>query len=126
MSEASGLFGSLRRLLATLLGIVSTRIELLANEWEEERLRLVRMILFALLAVFCFCMGMVLLTILIVVLFWRDNALLAAALLGGVYFAAAALFGWLLLRLLRQRTTLFSASLAELHKDRHQLGGDHE
>ena len=126
MTEPSGLFGSLRRLLATLLGIVSTRIELLVNEWEEERLRVLRMLLFALLAVFCACMGMVMLTIFIVVLFWHDNPLLAVSLLALFYFAAAATFGLLLVRLLHQRSVLFSASLAELRKDRNQLGGDHE
>jgi uncharacterized membrane protein YqjE len=126
MSEAGGLFSSLRRLLATLLGIVSTRIELLVNEWEEERLRLMRMFLYAVLAMFCVCMGMVLLTFFIVVLFWHDSPLLAVSVLGLLYFAAAGLFAWLLVRLLRQRSVLFSASLAELRKDRHHLGEDHE
>ena len=126
MPEVGGLFSSLRRLLATLLGIVSTRIELLVNEWEEERLRLVRMLLYALLATFFVCMGMVMLTFFIVVLFWHDNPLLAVSVLALSYFAVAGLFAWLLVRLLRQRSVLFSASLAELRKDSHHLGEDHE
>ena len=126
MSDPGGLFGSLRRMLATLLGIVSTRIELLVNEWEEERLRLARMLLFALLAVFCVCMGILLLTLFIVVLYWQEHPLLVISVLALSYFAAAGLFALLLNNLLQQRSVLFSASLAELRKDRHHLEGDHE
>jgi uncharacterized membrane protein YqjE len=126
MPDSGGLFGSLKRLLATLLGIFSTRLELLANEWEEERLRLVRVFLCALLAVFCACVGAVMLTLFVVVAFWHDHPMLAVSALTLLFFSAAGLFGWLLVRLLRQRTVLFSASLAELHKDRQRLDTNHE
>jgi uncharacterized membrane protein YqjE len=126
MSEPSRLFGSLRRLLATLLGIVSTRFELLVNEWEEERLRVARMLLLVLLTVFCACMGMVMLTLFFVVLYWQDHPLLVVSVLALSYFAAAGLFALLLKNLLNQRSVLFSASLAELRRDRDHLGGDYE
>ena len=45
MPEASwGLMESVKRLLSTLASIASTRLELLANELEEERLRLTQML----------------------------------------------------------------------------------
>jgi uncharacterized membrane protein YqjE len=126
MPESSGLLASLRRLLATLTGVVATRLELLANELQEERLRLVQMLLFALFAVFCLCMGVLLLSLFLVVLFWDEHRLAVLAGLTLAFFAAG---GWLLLLLRsrwRQGSRLFSASLAELAKDRQALGDRHE
>lgn len=122
MQESHGLLDSARRLLSTLLGVVTTRIELLANEWQEERLRLAEMLLFALFAIFCFGMGVVLLTMFIVVLFWDEHRLAVLAMLSLIFLALA---GWLTLLLrsrVRQGSRLFSASLAELSKDRESLG----
>lgn len=126
MPESSGLLVSLRRLLATLTGVVATRLELLANELQEERLRLVQMLLFALFAVFCLCMGVLLLTLFLVVLFWDEHRLAVLAVLILAFFAAG---GWLLLQLRakwRQGSKLFSASIGELAKDSQALGERHE
>ena len=73
--QSAGLMESLKRLVSTLTSIVSTRLELLANELQEERLRLTQMFLYSLFALFCFGMGMLLLTVFIVVLFWDDHRL---------------------------------------------------
>jgi uncharacterized membrane protein YqjE len=118
MSETGGLYASLKRLLSTSLGIVSTRLELLANEWEEERMRLVRVLVLALLAVFFVCMAVVLLTILIVAAFWHDHPLLAISILSLSFLVMSGVCAILLRRLLYQRPVLFSASLAELRRDR--------
>lgn len=127
MPEASpGLLGSVRRLLSTLAAIVSVRLELLANELEEERLRLTQMLFFALVALFCFGMGVLLLTVFIVVLFWDDHRLAAIAVLGFLFFAAGTLLTLLLRSKAGERSALFSASLAELARDRQHLDGTHE
>lgn len=122
MSETGGLFVSLKRLLATSLGIVSTRLELLANEWEEERLRLMRMLFLVLLAVFFICMAAVLFAIFIVAAFWHDYPLLAISLLSLSFLVMSGLCALSLRRLLHQPPALFSASLAELRRDRQELG----
>jgi uncharacterized membrane protein YqjE len=122
MSETGGLFVSLKRLLSTALGIVSTRLELLANEWEEERMRIMRMLMLSLLTVFFICMGAVLLAIFIVAAFWHDHPLLAISVLAVTFFALSGLSAMMLQRLLHQRPVLFSNSLAELRRDRHELG----
>jgi uncharacterized membrane protein YqjE len=124
--ETGGLFASLKRLLGTALGIVSTRLELLANEWEEERMRLMRMLVLALLAVFFVCMAAVLFAIFVVAAFWHDHPLLAISVLSLSFFVMSALCAISLRRLLHQRTVLFSASLAELRTDRHELGAQDE
>jgi uncharacterized membrane protein YqjE len=121
MSESGGLFASLKRLLGTVLGIVSTRMELLANEWQEERMRLMRMLVLALLAVFFVCMAAVLFAIFVVAAFWHDYPLLAISVLSLSFFVLSGLCAISLRRLLRQRPVLFSASLAELRRDRFEL-----
>lgn len=122
----AGLLESAKRLLCTLTSIVSTRLELLANELQEERLRLTQMLFFALAALFCFGMGVMLLTVFVVVLFWDDHRL---AVLGGLsvfFFASGALMALLLRGKALAKPRLFSASLGELAKDRAHLEANHE
>jgi len=127
MQEAgSGLLGSAKRLLCTLTGIVSTRLELLANELQEERLRLTQMLFFALAALFCFGMGLLLLTVFIVVLFWDSHRLMVLGGLSGIFFASGALLAMLLRSKAQQKSRLFSVSLGELVKDRAQMEAGHE
>ena len=122
----SGLMGSVRRLLSTLTSIVSTRLELLANELQEERLRITQMLFFALCALFFFGLGVLLLTLFIVVLYWDDHRL---AVLGGMsafFFELGTLATLLLRNKAQSKSMLFSDSLAELVKDREQLGANAE
>ena len=124
--EGAGLMGSVRQLLSTLTSIASTRLELLANELQEERLRLTQMLFFALSALFCFGMGILLLTMFIVVLFWDDHRLAALGALSVLFFATGALLAILLRSKAQAKPKLFSASLAELAKDREQLKTGHD
>lgn len=122
MPEASpGLMDSAKRLLSTLSATVSTRIELLANELQEERLRLMQMLLFALCALFCFGLAVLLLTIFIVVLFWDEHRLVALGVMCGIFFAMGGLMAILLRNAMQAQPKLFSATLAELAKDREHL-----
>ncbi len=112
---------SAKRLVSTLICIVSTRLELIANELQEERLHLSRMLLFSLSALFCFGIGILLLTVFTVVLFWDDHRL---AVLGGLsllFFMLAALMALLVRNMAKAKSKLFSVSIAELAKDSEQL-----
>ena len=92
----------------------------MANEWQEERLRLAQMLLFALSALFCLGMGILLLTVFIVVLYWNDDhRLLVLGGLSALFFASAAILAVQLRS--KAQSQLFSASLAELNADRAQL-----
>jgi uncharacterized membrane protein YqjE len=126
MPEDSGLFGSVKRFLSTLAGVVATRLELLANELQEERLRLTQMLLLALFAVFCFCMAVLLLVLFLVVLWWDEHRLAVLASLGVAFFVCGTFLAMALQSKLRQGSRLFSVSLAELAKDRESLGERHE
>jgi uncharacterized membrane protein YqjE len=122
MPEASSdLMGSVKRLASTLTSIVSTRLELLANELQEERLRLTQMFLYSLFALFCFGMGLLLLTIFIAVLFWDDHRLVVLGSLCVIFFLTGILMSVLLRNKARSDSKLFSVSLAELAKDREHL-----
>ena len=112
---------SVKRLVSTLTSIVSTRLELLANELIEERLRVMQMFVYSLFALFCFGMGVMLLTVFIVVLFWDDHRI---AVVGGMcvlFFVLGTLTATSLRNKAKSHPKLFSASLAELAKDREQL-----
>src|SRR3990167_4454935 len=127
MAEAgAGLMGSIRQLLSTVTSIASTRLELLANEVQEERLRLTQMLLFALFALFCFGVGILLLTTFIVVLFWDDHRLAVLGALSAFFFALGALMAMLLRSKAQAKSRLFSTSLAELTEDRAQLSAGDE
>ena len=118
--------GSVKRLTGTLIAILSTRLELLANELQEERLRLTQMLLLALIALFLLCTGLILLNAFIVVLFWDSHRLLALGLLCVVYLVAGAAVAMSLRAKAQAGSKLFSASLAELDKDRQALRGGNE
>lgn len=126
MPEGPGLLGSIKRLLATLSEVVATRLELLSNEWQEERLRLLQVLLFALFAVFSLCMAILLLVFFLVVLFWDEHRLSILAVLSFGFFIAGGVLFLMLQSKLRNGSKLFSASLAELQKDRESLGEHHE
>ena len=121
-----GLLESAKRLLCTLTSIVSTRLELLANELHEERLRLTQMLFLALAALFCFGMGVMLLAVFIVVLFWDDHRLAVVGGLCAVFFASGILMALLLRSKALAKPKLFSASLGELARDRAHLEANHE
>ena len=121
MSQSTGLLESLKRLTGTLLSIIQTRLELLSNELEEERLRVRQMLFYGSLALFFFGLSVMLLTVFVVVLFWDSYRL---QVLGGLtaFFFIAGILVWIeLRRLSRERPKLFSTSLAELDDDRDRL-----
>lgn len=118
---SGGLFDSLRTLSVSLVGIVHTRLQLLSVDMAEEREHFTSMLVVGLLALFCFGVGIVLLSILIVAAFWESHRLLALGGLAGLFLATGAGVGWFALHKIRTKPRLFEASLTELVKDRQQL-----
>ena len=121
VGQSAGLMDSVKRLASTLISIISTRLELLANELQEERLHLTHMFFLSLLALFCFGMALLLLTIFITVLFWDDHRIAVVGGLCAFFFVSGTLIALLLRNKAQSRPKLFSASLAELARDREQL-----
>lgn len=121
MTQSSGLFSSVRALLGTVLGIAQTRLELLVTELEEERLHLGKLLLYGFLALFFFGLGVLLLSVLIIAVFWDSYRLGAIAALAALYLGIAFICAAFLRQQARRKPRLFSASIAELGKDRAAL-----
>jgi len=120
-TPSPGLLGSLRNLALTLVAMAQTRLELLSTEVKEEQLRLLQLLLGAFLAVFFSASGIIMLTLFVVVLFWDTHRVLVTILFAVLYLGFGAIFGLVVRRKAREKSRLFSASIAELAKDRQQL-----
>jgi uncharacterized membrane protein YqjE len=120
-AESHGLLASLRRLAATLVAVFQTRLELLATEVEEERVRLGRLLLLGTAAAFFLALGMLTLTLFVIVLFWDTHRLLVTGLLAALYLGAGLALALAARREASARPRLFAASLSELAKDRERL-----
>ena len=113
----SGLFASLQRMLATLITLAYTRLELATVEVEEQLHRAARLLLWSIAAVFFASLTVLLLAFAIVIANWDEHRLLAAGLVTAS-FALAALGAILGVRQqLRRRPRLLGATVAELARD---------
>lgn len=117
------LAGSLRALGATAIGILRTRLELLAVELAEEKNRLLAILLWSLGGLLALAMGILMLSLLVVAAFWdTEHRLTALGVVAALYF----LTGVGALLFVRQKIAnapfTFDETLAELERDRQALG----
>lgn len=119
--RAGGLLGSLKNLAATLVAVVETRLQLLANELHAEKLRLAQLGLLAAAAIFFLALGIIMLTLLAIVAFWDSHRLLAIGGFAGIYLLLGVAFGVTVFRRATERSRVFEDSLRELAKDREGL-----
>ncbi len=119
--RGAGVFASLQRLLATVIEILQTRVEIVATEFEEERERIRELVLFGFLALFFVSLGLVLLTLFVVILFWDTHRVYAVGGFALLYLGLGVTAGAVLRRRLQTRPRLFATTLAELSKDRDHL-----
>lgn len=113
-----GLFDSLKGLAASLVAIAHTRLDLLSTDLEEERERLETLLVVMLISLLCLGVGMVLMVILVVAVFWESHRFLTLGVFTGFFLAAGAAAWGFVLHRIRNKPRLFAASLAELAKDR--------
>ena len=116
-----GLLHSIKHLAQTLLGAAQTRLEILATEIEEERVRLEQLLLVALAAAFCLAMGIVLCVALVVLYYWDTHRLAAAGTLAAAFLAAGVVLGLILRDKVKTRPKPFAITRGELAKDRAML-----
>ena len=119
--EGRGLLESLTSFAATLVAIAHTRLDLLSTDLEEEREHVFSLLSLALAALFFMGVGVVLVSILLVVVFWDTHRLLVLGLLAGLFLAVGLAAGWAAVHKARNKPRLFASSLSELYKDRQQL-----
>ena len=118
---AAGLYGSLKRLLGTVLEIAQARLDLLTAELEREKLRILDGVVWAAMALLFIGLGLLLLAALLVMLApepmrpWLLALMALACLSGGA---------WLVQRASQRLSTpagALSATRDELARDRSAL-----
>jgi uncharacterized membrane protein YqjE len=119
-----GLFASTKGLLGTGLGLLQNRLALLGVELAEEKVRLVSLLAYGGAAFLCLAAGLIFLAIFLTVLLWESNRLLALGVFSALFLGAGIASLTLALSLARSGSKLFSASLAELRRDRDALSSD--
>lgn len=118
MPDASpGLLASLRGLATTGVAMIRTRLELLKVEAQEEVGRITGLLLWGGLAILSGVLGLAFLGVFLTVLLWESHRVLALGIFTALFLFAALIASWVALRLLKQGSRLFAASLAELQRD---------
>lgn len=114
--QYTGFFASLKRLLATLVATGKTRLELLATELEEEKIRVTQLLVFSVAALVFLCIGMVLLVALVAAAFWESRIVIFAV-FSLIFIGLGLALTAQALRLGRRRSSLFSSTIGELQAD---------
>lgn len=115
-----GLFASLQNLSVTLLAMLQTRMELLGNEFEVEKLRLLRMLMLVQALMFTGTVAALLGVALLTLWLW-ELRLGVLALFCAIFVGAAAWSYRALMQMVQRADTPFDASLGELREDLHRL-----
>jgi uncharacterized membrane protein YqjE len=118
-----GILGSARQVLAALIDIGQSRLQLAGTELEEERLRVAELLLFATAALFFLGIGIVLATLLLVLIFWDGPRLFVLGTSAGIFLATGAALARAWRRKSRAKPPLLATTLAELRRDREALAG---
>ena len=116
-AASSGILDSIRSFLASWVAVIKTRVEIISVEIEEQREWMEQLLLLAVAAAFCLSMGLILLTLFVVVLFWESHPLVVLGAFTIVYLGGGIAL-WLTLRQkIRSKPRIFSTTSAELGKD---------
>ena len=118
-----GLLGSASHLLATLIAAAETRVGIFASELQEERIRLTRLILLGAATLFCLGLGLVLLSVFLVVLYWDSDRLAVLGLLCGLFLGVGSISAIILAIVARGQKRPLSEISDVLAKDRERMEG---
>ena len=118
-NEAMGSTG--KRLGAAVLGLLHSHVELLGIEFQEQKGRTLRLLLFAGLGLVFALLLLIALSALLLVLVWDSYRVAGILGLCAVYALAALFCGLRLKAAVFDESSPFNATLAELAKDRERL-----
>lgn len=119
-AKPAGLLAALRNIGATLLGSAQTRLALLGNEIEVQKIQLLRLLMLAQALLVCAVIG-VLLTVALLALLWWEQRQLVLGVAAAAFLLAAGWFYRALMEGIREAESPFAATLAELQEDMRQL-----
>ena len=121
--RASGLFASVRDVLATALAIAHTRLELLTTEIEEELHRVAEILLWTFVVIFFGGITVLMLAFVIVVAYWEEHRLLAASLTAGLFLLVTVVALLVVRAKIRSRPKLLASTIDEIRRDHDALQG---
>lgn len=113
-----GFVRSLQDLGDAVLGTAQDRLRLFAVELQEEKLRLVQILLFTAAIVLAGIMALTFASLTLAFVFWESDRLLVLLGLTGFYVVALAALALLFRRFLRRQMPPFAATLEEFKHDR--------
>jgi uncharacterized membrane protein YqjE len=117
------MFERLQRILATLVTLLHTRLELAAVELEDEVRRFAEILAWTLAGVLAAGFAVLLLALTIVIAFWDGHRLLAAGLVTLAFAGIAASAALVVRRKIATRPPLLAATIGELKRDANALEG---
>ena len=118
------LLDSITNLARNIVSLAETRLTLFALDIQETGLNLLSLLVISGVILTCFGLALILVTLLVVVIFWDTHRLLA---LGGAtaFYAVAGLGLWyVVLAKFRTMPRFFAATRGEFAKDREWLARD--
>jgi len=119
--DARGTPSVVRSSLRKLIAYAETRVRIVANESEEQLLRLLEIGLWSVVGVFFFAVALLIGSIFLILAFWDTQRVLVAGILTLVYIAAGA---WCLLNVrmrLAARPRFLAVTLEEFERDKRDL-----
>ena len=116
-----GLLESLKALGSTLLAVAHTRLDLLSVDLEEQLAHFFALLVLTLVALFWLGIGVVLVVVLLIEIFWDTHRLPALSGLAGFFLVVGTAVWVVAARKANAKPRLFASSLAELGKDRQQF-----
>jgi uncharacterized membrane protein YqjE len=114
---AGGLFDSLRALLATLVAMAQTRVELFGTELEEEVRRVVALVLGGVLVLALASVALVFGGLVVIAAYWDTHRVAATAGVAIGFIVLAAVSYLTVRQRTRRRSRLLSSTLDELERD---------
>ncbi len=120
-SSSGGLFASIRRTVSAGVGLVQTRLELFSVEFQQEKWRVVDLLLRAALIIILGILTLGMLTATVVYLLWDWSPMGVLVGLTALYGVATFLVLLSIQRSIKSGPKPFAGTLAELKKDRECL-----
>ena len=120
-SRSAGLMDSAKRMLATIIALVHTRLELFTTEIEEEIQRAASILMWGLVALFFGSLTVLMIAFTVIIVFWDDHRVLAAVLVTATFLLMTLIFGLLARSRLKAKVRFMAASIEELKRDRESL-----
>lgn len=111
------IFESVGRLGSTIVDMVHTRLELAAVEVEEESQRMLGYLVYALLALSLFVMAFLMVSFLVIVLFWDTYRVQAVIGMAALFGISGALVAMKVKAAFESKPRLLSNTIEELRKD---------